>query len=240
MVLPSAHSCTSGAIELFVCDEACIHILFRILVIGLANGSLIALNAMAVTLVYGVVQTISFAHGDLFALSTVAVALILSRFGLSLASPPLLLVVGLAAAAGVAMGGGALLNLTVERMAFRPFRGGSRIAPLIATIGISFMLYQAALGLRYITNVYIPGEHRSVPGMPEVPHMRINALVPTIDVVRALGLNLPIRYALPDLLVLLVASAVARYYLALLLVLFVAVGCLRLTASRLGRAWVCH
>ncbi len=57
----------------------------------------------------------------------------------------------------------------VEELAFRPFQGRSKLAPLIASLGISFILYQAALVWRTYQKSFIRGEHRSVPGLPEVP-----------------------------------------------------------------------
>ena len=49
----------------------CGAVLLQLLVIGLANGAAVALNAIGFTLVFAVVRTINFAHGDLFALATV-------------------------------------------------------------------------------------------------------------------------------------------------------------------------
>src|SRR5207249_7883087 len=42
----------------------------QILLIGLANGSLIALIALGYTLVYGIIELINFAHGDVFMIGT--------------------------------------------------------------------------------------------------------------------------------------------------------------------------
>jgi ABC-type branched-subunit amino acid transport system permease subunit len=186
-----------------------VDVLFRLLAIGLSNGAIIALNAIGVTLVYGAVRMINFAHGDLFALTTVIVSMVIIRLGLQLTLPAGLLFGGLVLALAAAMAFGGLLNVAVERAAFRPFRNGSRVAPLIATIGISFMLYQGALLLRYATNRYIPGEHRSVPGIDELPRVRTPELLPDLDLVHAFGLPLNVRYTLKDLLVVLVAGTLA-------------------------------
>ena len=45
----------------------CASILLQLLVYGVSNGAVIALNALGVTLVYSVVRTVNFAYGDLFA-----------------------------------------------------------------------------------------------------------------------------------------------------------------------------
>jgi branched-chain amino acid transport system permease protein len=190
-------------------ERDCAEVLLRLLAIGISGGAIIALNAIGVTLVYGVVRSINFAYGDLFALTSALVAWGVLALRLRPDSPPLLLGGGLLLALGGAVGFGVALNVAIERLAFRPFRGRSRIAPLIATIGISFMLYQGALGLRYLTNVFIPGEHRSVPGTPEVPRLRMPELLPNVDLMRALGFQLHSAYPLKDLLVPLLAGALA-------------------------------
>ena len=43
-------------------------IVVRLLTIGLTEGALIALNAVAVTLIYSTVRSLNLAHGDLFVL----------------------------------------------------------------------------------------------------------------------------------------------------------------------------
>ena len=42
----------------------------QILLIGIANGSIIALIALGYTLVYGIIELINFAHGDVFMIGT--------------------------------------------------------------------------------------------------------------------------------------------------------------------------
>lgn len=184
-------------------------IIIRLLTIGLSNGAIIALNAIGVTLVYSIVRLINFAQGDLFALTTVVTAWLVSAFSLEAGMPPLALAGALFMVFALTMGAGALLNVGIERAAFRPFRNGPRIAPLIATIGISFMLYQAALLARYVTNAYVPGDHRSVPGIPELPRFRIPELLPDWDVIAALNLPLRVRLPLGDLLPIVAALALA-------------------------------
>src|ERR671939_1749036 len=42
----------------------------QVLLIGLANGAIVALIALGYTLVYGIIELINFAHGDVFMLGT--------------------------------------------------------------------------------------------------------------------------------------------------------------------------
>ncbi len=158
----------------------CGDLLLQILVIGLSNGAVIALNAIGVTLVYGAVRTINFAYGDLFALTTVVVVVVVRWLGLLPGSGALALLGGLALALGAAVACGTVLNVAIERVAFRPFRASSRLAPLIATVGLSFILYQAALLWRTADKSQ-PGAHHSVPGVPEVPRLGLPDLLPHVD-----------------------------------------------------------
>lgn len=189
--------------------SACGTIVLQLLGFGLSNGAIIALNALGVTLVYSVVRTVNFAAGDLFALSTVLTTQIVLALGLRAGGPGLMTAGGLVAALVASMVFGALANMLVERVAFRPFRGRSRLAPLIAGIGISFMLFQAAIAWRTIAEVGFgnPEHHSDVDNLANVPHFGIPALLPDINLAHLVGL--PIRYTLRDVVLLAVALGLA-------------------------------
>jgi branched-chain amino acid transport system permease protein len=119
---------------------------FRIFLIGLTNGSLYALVALGYTLVYGILELINFAHGDVFMIGGMITATVaLSMF--SLGEDPALstLVPAILVALLLAMAGCALLNATIERVAYRPLRRSPRLVPLITAIGVSFILQNVAL-----------------------------------------------------------------------------------------------
>ncbi len=153
-------------------------LLLQLLIFGLVNGAILALNAIGVTVIYSTVRTLNLAHGDVFALTTALVTSVINIIGLNLDWPASSRVLILAAVLLGAILFGALLSLGVEELAFRPFRGRSRLAPLIASLGISFILYQAALVWRTYQKSFIRGEHRSVPGLPEVPTDGIPIFLP--------------------------------------------------------------
>lgn len=157
---------------------SCSQLLLQLVIFGLANGAIIALNAISVTLVYSVVRMLNFAHGDLFSLLTVLAAESIAILGLQVGASWLSIGLGLLVVLAVCAVVGAGTGLLIEQIGFRPFRGASRLAPLMATLGISFMLYQAALFVRTLTNAVIPGEHRSVPGIPEVARINVPDLLP--------------------------------------------------------------
>lgn len=154
-------------------------IVVRLMTIGLTGGALIALNAIAISLIYHTVRTLNLAHGDLFALATVVATSTIKVLGLGPASSPVELAGGLALTLALTTGLAAGASGLIERAAFRPFRGRSRLAPLVATLGISFMLYQGGIVWRYLLPNWLPGEHRSVPGIPEFPRDSIPEVLPT-------------------------------------------------------------
>lgn len=193
-----------------LCGNAdCAEVFLQLLVFGLANGAVLALNAISVTVVYAAVRTLNLAHGDVFSLTSALVTSIIIGLNVQTNWPRgsiwgiLLLTFSAALVFGV------LLNLGLERFAFRPFRGRSRFAPLIATLGISFILFQAAMVWRTHQASWIPGEHRSVPGLPEVPTDGIPNLLPDMDLVKALGLPMHVSFHFNDLFVLALALACA-------------------------------
>lgn len=188
----------------------CGDLILQLLVFGLTNGAVLALNAIGVTVVYGAVRTLNLAHGDVFALTTALVISLLKGLGIDTTWAPFPLVGTLLLTLVVAMSFGAILNVIIERIAFRPFRGRSRLAPLIATLGISFILYQVALIWRTLLPSWVHLDHRSVPGLPEVPmEDRIPDLLPHFNVIKALGLPFNFNLYFNDLFVIVLAVVFA-------------------------------
>jgi branched-chain amino acid transport system permease protein len=109
-------------------------------IIGLSVGSYLALIALGYTMVYGIIELINFAHGDLF---TFGFLISLTIF--QLLNPPqpmtglwLIVVLPLVTIGTMLLTGA--LNVTIERIAYKPLRRAPRLAPLITAVGISFAL----------------------------------------------------------------------------------------------------
>ncbi|PWV60609.1 ABC transporter permease subunit [Plasticicumulans acidivorans] len=124
------------------------HILGQQLVNGLTLGSIYGLIAIGYTMVYGIIGMINFAHGDVYMISAYLTAIslaVLSAFGVE--SVPFAIVVTL----GLTMFITGVYGWSIERVAYRPLRGSTRLAPLISAIGISLLLQnyvQVAQGAR--------------------------------------------------------------------------------------------
>jgi branched-chain amino acid transport system permease protein len=118
---------------------------FRVFLIGLTNGALYALVALGYTLVYGILELINFAHGDVFMLGAMMAAVLIDEFGLTETSSFASVLPAILVSLAVAMLGCGLINVTVERIAYKPLRNAPRLAPLITAIGMSFILQNVAI-----------------------------------------------------------------------------------------------
>jgi branched-chain amino acid transport system permease protein len=112
---------------------------------GISNGSIWALIAIGYTLVYGIIELINFAHGDVFMIGSFTASSFWATIGLGLATGVLGLVGGLFITLVVAMLACGLLNVMIERVAYRPLRDAPKLAPLITAVGFSFILQNVGL-----------------------------------------------------------------------------------------------
>ncbi len=107
------------------------------LVNGLTLGAVYGLIAIGYSMVYGIIGMINFAHGEVYMLSAYLAAIALALLGFfGLHSFPLLIFLTLLFSVAVT----ALYGWTIERIAYRPLRNSTRLAPLISAIGISLIL----------------------------------------------------------------------------------------------------
>jgi branched-chain amino acid transport system permease protein len=115
------------------------------LVAGISNGSIWALVALGYTLVYGIIELINFAHGEVFMIGSFVSFSVWSTIGLTLTTGPLGVVFGLIVALLIAMVACGVLNVLIERVAYKPLRNAPKLAPLITAVGFSFILQNVGL-----------------------------------------------------------------------------------------------
>lgn len=128
---------------------------FSFIAFGLTIGAIYALIALGYTMVYGILRMVNFAHGDVFMWGAYASCFTLmatNRGGLLEASP--LVAIGLALIACVVVSAG--IAVLAERIAYRPFRKARSLAPLISTLGFSFILAYSARGMFGAQNKAFP------------------------------------------------------------------------------------
>jgi branched-chain amino acid transport system permease protein len=152
---------------------------------ALTLGAIYALVALGYTMVYGIIELINFAHGDVFMVGTFMSLFFLSHppapldfLGLHLSgtiAEPIVLVVVLIGAFLFGMAVMGLVNLTIERFAYRPLRHAPRLAPLITAIGVSLILQN-------IMQIIVGTGDRPIPQLfPSVRFDIIGASIPLLN-----------------------------------------------------------
>jgi branched-chain amino acid transport system permease protein len=114
-----------------------VEVFLQQLINGLTLGAIYGLIAIGYTMVYGIIGMINFAHGDIYMLGAFnALIGFLVLFGLGVSWIPLAILLVLIITILIT----AAYGWTVERVAYRPLRGSTRLAPLISAIGMSIIL----------------------------------------------------------------------------------------------------
>ncbi len=108
-------------------------VLLHVVVSGLATGSIYALVALSLVIIYNATRTVNFAQGDMLMVS--AFVAWSANQGLGLPLP---------VALGCAVGAGALLGLLVERAIIRRAISATHWDVLIITLGLSLVLRSSA------------------------------------------------------------------------------------------------
>lgn len=110
------------------------HVL-QLLIYGLQLGSLYALLAMGYTLVFGIIKMINLAHADLMMLGAFGAYFLYKWFGATGSGIVLvpLIMVG-------TMLFGAAVGFVIERFAYKPLRGRTSVASMVAAIGVQLFI----------------------------------------------------------------------------------------------------
>jgi branched-chain amino acid transport system permease protein len=153
--------------------------------------------ALGYTLVYGILELINFAHGDVFMLGgMVSATIALQGFGFNVQQSPGLgiLIAAMLVALVASMAGCGLLNVVIERVAYKPLRGAPRLAPLITAIGVSFILENVAIIWKGTRPVSLPANDFSAGNGHQI--FRIGHVVYTWDRLFVLLVTVPVLLGL--------------------------------------------
>ncbi len=130
-----------------------------LVVTGIAQGSMYGLIALGYSMVYGVLGFINFAHGEVFMLGAMSGFVASNKLSANgywesnfFGSFVIVVVIAILVSTAAAV--------IMERVAYRPLRDSPRLIPLITSIGVSFFIQNAVLGLLG------PNSH-SYPQLPE-------------------------------------------------------------------------
>lgn len=107
------------------------------LINGMVLGSIYGLIAIGYTMVYGIIGMINFAHGEVYMIATYLAAIFIACLSL-LGFHSIFFVLILTLIGTVVITG--LYGWAIEKIAYKPLRGSSRLAPLISAIGMSLFL----------------------------------------------------------------------------------------------------
>lgn len=115
---------------------------FQHLVNGLTLGGIYALIALGYTMVYGILKFINFAHGDILMVGSYIGLFTFNAIRGNMIGGWTIVAFFLAMLVGMAFS--AALGVVIERVAYRPLRRATRLAPLLSAIGMSFILSNLA------------------------------------------------------------------------------------------------
>jgi len=158
-------------------------VLIQQLINGLTIGAYLALIALGYTMVYGIIELINFAHGDLFTFGFLISLTLFRFFGVegTLYGFELVWLFSLILVLTMLLTG--ILNVVIDRIAYKPLRRAPRLAPLITAVGMSFAL----------ENIYANWYGPSQINYPD--------FFPRINIVTEwLGLDSPLLFTTQDLL----------------------------------------
>ena len=118
-------------------------VLLQQIINGLVLGSMYALIALGYTMVYGIINLINFAHGEVLMVGALTSWTVIGLMKDGMPGTPgwLILLISLIIACVVS----AVLNFTIEKIAYRPLRNSPKLAPLITAIGMSILLQTLAM-----------------------------------------------------------------------------------------------
>lgn len=111
---------------------------------GIASGAIYALIALGFGLIYSTTGLINLAHGEVFMVgAVVSTFLLIEMFDATSPSTTnwILLIIVLFVSMAVSAG----LSLTTETVIYRRLRGGNKLAPLIASVGLALVIQNIAL-----------------------------------------------------------------------------------------------
>jgi len=117
---------------------------------GLNQGSIYALVAVGLTIVYGILRLINFAHGDLMMVGAYLSLALLVNSALPLGAAVLVPMIVIGA-----------VGILVERLAYRPLRGAPEVAMLITSLAVSSILQNGTV----MTLTAQPRAFRLPPGL---------------------------------------------------------------------------
>lgn len=109
-------------------------IFFQQIVNGLVSGSIYALTALGLSMIFGIMDIINFAHGEIYMLGAFFTYFFCTSIGLHYLLSMLF--------AMIAVG---IIGIAIEKVTFKPLRNTALINTLLVSLGLSIFLQNLAL-----------------------------------------------------------------------------------------------
>ncbi len=109
-----------------------VELIFEQIINGIVAGSVYALVAAGMTMIFGVLRAINFAHGEYYMLGTFSAWYVISKLNVSY---PVSIILGVALTMAMAL---VIGRLVMQRLVTAPFQSG-----VLATLGLSLILQNA-------------------------------------------------------------------------------------------------
>ena len=163
---------------------------------GITIGAYLALIALGYTMVYGIIELINFAHGDLFT-GGFLISLILFGFfgadGQTLTGFRLIWMFSLVLILTMIIIG--VMNVTIDRIAYKPLRKAPRLAPLITAVGMSFALENVYANVFGPSQINYPDFFPRIDILNDVFNLETPILLTTQDLL-LIGVTIPLMVGL--------------------------------------------
>lgn len=101
---------------------------------GIVIGGIYALNALGLTMIYGMMNVVNIAHGELYMLGALFAFFFANVLGLPYLPAVIVAVVVVA-----------LLGMVIERLGLRPIQGQPMVITTLVTLGVSLILQNVSL-----------------------------------------------------------------------------------------------
>lgn len=158
-------------------------------------GAYLALIALGYTMVYGIIELINFAHGDLFTAGFLISLMLFGFYGAegTLTGFELIWVFSLVLLLTMIIVG--IMNVTIDRIAYKPLRRAPRLAPLITAVGMSFALENVYANVFGPSQINYPDFFPRIDILNDVFKLDTPILFTTQDLL-LIGLTIPLMIAL--------------------------------------------
>jgi branched-chain amino acid transport system permease protein len=166
-------------------------LLIQLIINAVTLGSYLALIALGYTMVYGIIELINFAHGDVYMWGFLISLTLMGFLGVHHTLGGWQLWVTIFGVMFVTMLATGTINVLVDRVGYKPLRRAPRLAPLITSVGMSFMLENLGMIWKGPSQINYPNIFPTIDILNDVLGIKTAVLFTTKDVF-LMGVTVPL------------------------------------------------